>query len=107
MFTYDVQWREIDFRWASRWDIYLTMNNAFSDKVHWFSIINSVLIVLFLAFMVAMILIRTLSRDINAYNRFYHIIYVFIFTNYCIMHLFIRKHTPLFFNLLTMSSRNV
>jgi transmembrane 9 superfamily protein 2/4 len=37
--------------------------------VHWFSIINSILIVLFLAFMVAMILIRALNRDISKYNR--------------------------------------
>lgn len=38
-------------------------------QVHWFSIINSILIVLFLAFMVAMILIRALNRDISKYNR--------------------------------------
>jgi transmembrane 9 superfamily protein 2/4 len=69
VFTYDVQWRSSEVRWASRWDVYLTMNNAVSDKVHWFSIINSVLIVLFLAFMVAMILVRTLNRDISQYNR--------------------------------------
>ena len=69
VFTYDVQWRSSEVRWASRWDVYLTMNNAVSDKVHWFSIINSVLIVLFLAFMVAMILVRTLNKDITQYNR--------------------------------------
>lgn len=68
-FSYGVEWRPSDVSWASRWDIYLSMNNAVSDKVHWFSIINSVLIVLFLAFMVAMILVRTLHRDINKYNR--------------------------------------
>jgi transmembrane 9 superfamily protein 2/4 len=45
------------------------MNHAVPDKVHWFSIINSLLIVMFLAFMVAMILVRTLSRDITKYNR--------------------------------------
>jgi hypothetical protein len=55
--------------WASRWDVYLSMNHAVPDKVHWFSIINSVLIVLFLAFMVAMILVRTLNRDISKYNK--------------------------------------
>ncbi len=59
----------VQVRWASRWDVYLTMNHAVSDKVHWFSIVNSVLIVLFLAFMVAMILVRTLNRDISQYNR--------------------------------------
>ncbi|KAH8094060.1 hypothetical protein JL720_4049 [Aureococcus anophagefferens] len=40
-----------------------------SDKVHWFSIINSLLIVLFLSVMVAMILVRNLHRDIVRYNR--------------------------------------
>ena len=68
-YSYGVEWRPSDVSWASRWDIYLSMNNAVSDKVHWFSIVNSVLIVLFLAFMVAMILVRTLHRDINKYNR--------------------------------------
>jgi transmembrane 9 superfamily protein 2/4 len=68
-FSYGVEWRPSDVSWASRWDIYLSMNNAVSDKVHWFSIVNSVLIVMFLAFMVAMILVRTLHRDINKYNR--------------------------------------
>jgi transmembrane 9 superfamily protein 2/4 len=69
VFTYGVEWRQSDVRWASRWDVYLSMNHAIPDKVHWFSIVNSVLIVLFLAFMVAMILVRTLHRDINRYNR--------------------------------------
>ncbi len=45
------------------------MDHAVPDKVHWFSIVNSILIVLFLAFMVAMILFRALHRDISKYNR--------------------------------------
>ena len=69
MVRYGVDWRESDVQWASRWDIYLSMNNSVSDKVHWFSIINSILIVLFLTFMVAMILVRTVHRDISGYNR--------------------------------------
>lgn len=40
-----------------------------SGQIHWFSIINSVLIALFLSGMVAMILIRTLARDIAKYNE--------------------------------------
>ena len=39
------------------------------DKVHWFSIVNSLLIVLFLTVMVAMIMVRNLHRDIVRYNR--------------------------------------
>lgn len=69
IFTYGVEWRESEIKWASRWDVYLTMNHAIPDKVHWFSIVNSMLIVLFLAFMVAMILVRALNKDINNYNR--------------------------------------
>lgn len=69
IFTYDVEWRPSDVLWASRWDVYLSMNHAVPDKVHWFSIVNSLLIVLFLAFMVAMILVRTLSHEINKYNK--------------------------------------
>ena len=69
IFTYGVEWRPSEVLWASRWDVYLSMNHAVPDKVHWFSIVNSVLIVLFLAFMVAMILLRTLNRDITKYNK--------------------------------------
>jgi len=69
VFTYGVEWKPSDVRWASRWDVYLSMNHAVPDKVHWFSIVNSILIVLFLAFMVAMILVRSLNRDISKYNR--------------------------------------
>ncbi|CAN0538982.1 unnamed protein product, partial [Ectocarpus sp. 8 AP-2014] len=63
IYTYDVAWKQSDTHWASRWDIYLTMNHA----VHWFSIVNSLLIVLFLTAMIAMILIRNLHRDIMRY----------------------------------------
>jgi len=69
VFSYGVEWRESEIKWASRWDVYLTMNHAIPDKVHWFSIVNSMLIVLFLAFMVAMILVRALNKDITNYNR--------------------------------------
>ncbi|KAJ1456476.1 hypothetical protein M885DRAFT_616123 [Pelagophyceae sp. CCMP2097] len=69
LFTYDVLWRSSNVKWASRWDIYLSMDNAIPDKIHWFSIVNSLLIVLFLSVMVAMILVRNLHRDILRYNR--------------------------------------
>jgi transmembrane 9 superfamily protein 2/4 len=38
-------------------------------QIHWFSIINSLMIVLFLSGMVAMIMMRTLLRDISRYNQ--------------------------------------
>ncbi|KAL4458390.1 hypothetical protein ABPG75_013255 [Micractinium tetrahymenae] len=66
VFTYDVIFKASDIRWASRWDTYLL---ATDDQVHWFSIINSLMIVLFLSGMVAMIMLRTLHRDISKYNQ--------------------------------------
>ncbi|CAN0458044.1 unnamed protein product, partial [Discosporangium mesarthrocarpum] len=69
IYTYDVVWVPSEKHWASRWDVYLTMDNAVKNKVHWFSIVNSLLIVLFLTAMIAMILIRNLHRDIMRYNR--------------------------------------
>jgi transmembrane 9 superfamily protein 2/4 len=65
-FTYDVRFVVSNVRWASRWDTYLLMMD---DQIHWFSIINSVMIVLFLSGMVAMIMMRTLHRDISRYNQ--------------------------------------
>eukprot|EP00505_MAST-04D_sp_SCG-Rhode-Island_P001055 Stramenopile-MAST_4_protein_1055 len=69
-YTYDVLWSENkDIKWASRWDVYLNMNHRYKDDVHWFSIVNSLLIVLFLTMMVGMIMMRTLYRDLARYNR--------------------------------------
>jgi transmembrane 9 superfamily protein 2/4 len=70
LFTYDVTWTEnTELRWASRWDIYLSMDNAVPAKVHWLSIANSLVIVVVLSAMIAAILVRNLRRDINRYNR--------------------------------------
>eukprot|EP00195_Chlamydomonas_chlamydogama_P006578 CAMPEP_0202903266 /NCGR_PEP_ID=MMETSP1392-20130828/23330_1 /ASSEMBLY_ACC=CAM_ASM_000868 /TAXON_ID=225041 /ORGANISM="Chlamydomonas chlamydogama, Strain SAG 11-48b" /LENGTH=640 /DNA_ID=CAMNT_0049590357 /DNA_START=131 /DNA_END=2053 /DNA_ORIENTATION=+ len=66
IFSYDVKFVASDIRWASRWDTYLMMMD---DQIHWFSVINSVMIVLFLSGMVAMIMMRTLHRDITKYNQ--------------------------------------
>jgi len=66
IFTYDIVWEKSDIKWAHRWDVYLRGHPQ--DRVHWFSITNSTLIVIFLAAMVAMILVRTLNRDIAQYN---------------------------------------
>jgi len=65
IFTYDVVWEHSDIAWASRWDLYLYMGD---DQVHWFSILNSLVIVLLLSGIVAMIMVRTLRRDLAEYN---------------------------------------
>ncbi|XP_010047104.2 transmembrane 9 superfamily member 8 [Eucalyptus grandis] len=66
IFTYDVRFQDSEIKWASRWDTYLLMAD---DQIHWFSIVNSLMIVLFLSGMVAMIMLRTLYRDISKYNQ--------------------------------------
>jgi len=64
-FTYSVSWQQSDVKWASRWDIYLEMSDT---QIHWFSIINSIVVVFFLSGIITMIIIRTLRRDIAKYN---------------------------------------
>lgn len=66
VFTYSVNWQQSSTRWATRWDKYL---HIFDPKIHWFSLINSIVIVLFLTGMVAMILLRALHKDITRYNH--------------------------------------
>lgn len=70
LFTYDVIWKENpELHWASRWDIYLNMDNAIPARVHWLSIANSLVIVLVLSAMIAAILVRNLRRDFSRYNK--------------------------------------
>jgi len=66
VFSYDVKFEYSDVKWASRWDVYLY---ATDEQIHWFSIINSLMIVLFLTGMLAMIMARTLHRDLSRYNN--------------------------------------
>lgn len=64
-YTYSVYWTEDPISWGTRWDHYL---HVFDPKIHWFSIVNSIVIVVILASMVSMILVRTLHKDISRYN---------------------------------------
>mmetsp|Transcript_63519 Transcript_63519/g.132214 ORF Transcript_63519/g.132214 Transcript_63519/m.132214 type:complete len:695 (-) Transcript_63519:130-2214(-) len=66
VWTYDVEWERTDVKWASRWDVYLQMTD---DKIHWFSIVNSSVILIFLSGMVAMIMLRILRKDLYKYNQ--------------------------------------
>ncbi|PVD23032.1 hypothetical protein C0Q70_16294 [Pomacea canaliculata] len=66
VFSYEVEWHASEVRWASRWDIYLAMRDV---QIHWFSIINSVVVVFFLSGILTMIMVRTLRRDIAQYNK--------------------------------------
>jgi len=70
LFTYDVKWKENkEVSWASRWDIYLNMDDGIPNKVHWLSISNSLVIVFVLTSMIAAILVRNLRRDYDRYAR--------------------------------------
>ncbi|KAJ3333759.1 hypothetical protein HDU76_004255 [Blyttiomyces sp. JEL0837] len=66
-FTYNVFWVPSATEWGTRWDKYLHVKDA---QIHWFSIINSIVIVLMLSGMIAMILLRALHKDISRYNAF-------------------------------------
>ena len=66
-YSYSVTWVESDVEWSTRWDVYLKSTKA-EARVHWFSIINSLLVVLLLTAIIAIILIRALRRDLARYN---------------------------------------
>lgn len=68
LYTYDVTWVPSDVRWASRWDVYLSEDHMVPAQVHWYSITNSILVVVFLSCLVVSVLIRNLRRDIAGYN---------------------------------------
>ncbi|KAI1496950.1 Nonaspanin [Biscogniauxia marginata] len=65
-FTYSVYWTESPTAWATRWDKYL---HVFDPKIHWFSLINSAVVVVFLTVTVTSVLFRALRKDIARYNR--------------------------------------
>ena len=66
VFSYSVVWRKSDTSFATRWDKYL---HVYDPKIHWFSLINAAVIVMFLSGMVFVILVRTLKKDITRYNK--------------------------------------
>ncbi|KAI1334439.1 Nonaspanin [Xylariaceae sp. FL0016] len=65
-FTYSVYWEESPTAWATRWDKYL---HVFDPKIHWFSLVNSAVVVVFLTVTVTSVLFRALKKDIARYNR--------------------------------------
>ena len=67
VFTYSVTWTYSPIPWASRWDTYLYMTS--DAQIHWFSVVNSLMIIFFLTGMVAMIMVKTLHRDLARYSQ--------------------------------------
>ncbi|XP_047321434.1 transmembrane 9 superfamily member 11-like [Impatiens glandulifera] len=66
VFSYEVAFVESDIKWPSRWDAYLKMEGS---KVHWFSILNSLMVITFLAGIVLVIFLRTVRRDLTRYEE--------------------------------------
>jgi transmembrane 9 superfamily member 2/4 len=70
LFTYDVIWIENPYlSWASRWDIYLSMDGTVPARIHWLQIATSLVIFFVLSAMIAIILVHNLRGDINRYNK--------------------------------------
>lgn len=68
VYTYSVTFEKNNtVKWSSRWDYILEMSPH--TNIQWFSILNSLMIVFFLSGMVAMIILRTLHKDIARYNQ--------------------------------------
>merc|ERR1712144_70705 len=65
-FTYEVTYEDTTNSFHRRYEQYLDFN-FFQHKIHWFSVFNSFMMVIFLVGLVSMILLRTLRRD---YARF-------------------------------------
>ena len=66
-YSYEVTWVKSETAWADRWDVYLI--GSPDDDIHFFAIVNSLMIVLFLTGAIATIMVRALRKDISAYNE--------------------------------------
>lgn len=66
-YSYGVEWIRSNLDWEDRWDVYLLGSSE--DDIHFFAIINSLMIVLFLTGAIATIMIRALRKDISNYNE--------------------------------------
>eukprot|EP00824_Muranothrix_gubernata_P003219 TRINITY_DN13943_c0_g1_i1.p1 TRINITY_DN13943_c0_g1~~TRINITY_DN13943_c0_g1_i1.p1 ORF type:complete len:589 (-),score=101.66 TRINITY_DN13943_c0_g1_i1:1136-2902(-) len=67
-FTYQVRWVPTMKRFGARFQRYLDYN-FFEHQIHWFSIFNSFMMVIFLTGLVSLILMRTLRNDYTRYTK--------------------------------------
>lgn len=68
IFSISSSWVQSSIPYEKRFDRYLEYN-FFESQIHWFSVFNSFMIVVFLAGLVALIMIRTLSLDYRRYTQ--------------------------------------
>ncbi|XP_059299430.1 transmembrane 9 superfamily member 1-like isoform X2 [Lycium ferocissimum] len=66
--TYSVKWNLTNVSYAERFNVYLNYN-FFENEIHWFSVVNSIMMVIFLTGLVSMTLMRTLRNDYAKYAR--------------------------------------
>eukprot|EP00557_Chaetoceros_sp_GSL56_P010206 CAMPEP_0176482232 /NCGR_PEP_ID=MMETSP0200_2-20121128/3264_1 /TAXON_ID=947934 /ORGANISM="Chaetoceros sp., Strain GSL56" /LENGTH=609 /DNA_ID=CAMNT_0017878531 /DNA_START=277 /DNA_END=2103 /DNA_ORIENTATION=+ len=66
LYSYEVTYQKSDIAWADRWDIY--MMEMPDSEIHYFAIVNSLMIAFLLTGAVAVIMIRALKKDIAKYN---------------------------------------
>ncbi|XP_076368296.1 transmembrane 9 superfamily member 3-like [Tachypleus tridentatus] len=67
-FSYEVVWIPSSVKFEDRFDKYLDPS-FFQHRIHWFSIFNSFMMVIFLVGLVSMILTRTLRKDYARYSK--------------------------------------
>jgi len=67
-FSYSVKWQQTNTPFRRRFERYLDYN-FFEHQIHWFSIFNSFMMVIFLTGLVSMIMMRTLRNDYAKYSR--------------------------------------
>lgn len=67
-FTYEIIWKKSEISFENRFDKYLDPT-FFQHRIHWFSIFNSFMMVIFLVGLVWMILLRTLNKDYARYHK--------------------------------------
>ena len=74
LFLYSVEWKQSDVSWASRWDVYLGMSDV---EIHWFSIINSLIVVFFLSGENAIIMIVSFwKKGKKKFLGMFHLIHI-------------------------------
>lgn len=66
VYSYDVIFYDSPIKWASRWDHYMKSHKE--DVIHWFSILNSIVIILIFSSVIALIFCRVLKKDIDNFN---------------------------------------
>ncbi|KAK2719092.1 transmembrane 9 superfamily member 2-like [Artemia franciscana] len=66
-YTYSYKFQETKIKWSSRWDYLL--DSTPNSNIQWFSILISLVMILSMSGLVAMILLKTLHKDISIYNQ--------------------------------------